>query len=269
MGNAINKLFDDIYGLGLLLPYRIDSDQEKSFAQVLKTQWPGVQHIQSLKGDHRSLAFVDRAVRTLRSLINRYLNAYNTNKWADSLQKLVDNHNTTESSVLGDETPAQAIQDTSTPSTHFRAMQANKENEKKRKSVTRRRQHVSIGSLVRVPVARTTFRKGTLERFKPGVFKVLEVEPNRNRVFVEDEEKPYRRDEVQLIASSANNNPFVEDVGSRTEQRQEQKKQRRVDVGVRRTGIKPHNYRGDPTNSLEYRLMQEASNLPAKRNRKK
>ena len=59
---------------------------------------------------HKSLAFVDRFSRTIRNLIERYMQASNTNKWANVLDSLIDNYNTSVHSSLG-KTPARALAD--------------------------------------------------------------------------------------------------------------------------------------------------------------
>ena len=38
--------------------------------------------------DHKKLGIVDRAVRTLRNMINKYMVAYNTSKYVDVLQDI-------------------------------------------------------------------------------------------------------------------------------------------------------------------------------------
>ena len=45
--------------------------------------------------DHKKLGIVDRAVRTLRGMINKYMVAYNTSEYIDVLNDIVQNYNNT------------------------------------------------------------------------------------------------------------------------------------------------------------------------------
>ena len=45
-------------------------------------------------GDHNKLGIVDRFVRTLRGMINKYMTMHNTTKYINVIDDLVENYNT-------------------------------------------------------------------------------------------------------------------------------------------------------------------------------
>jgi len=62
-----------------------------SFGNLMKEN--NITHELRPVGDHKSLGVIDRFVRTLRELINKYLTSRKTNKYIDVLKDLVYNYN--------------------------------------------------------------------------------------------------------------------------------------------------------------------------------
>ena len=65
----------------------------KTFKKLLVDN--NIEHIIAQKADHNKMSLIERYNKSIRSLINNYMIAYNTNKYIDALDDLVYNYNNT------------------------------------------------------------------------------------------------------------------------------------------------------------------------------
>ena len=54
-----------------------------------------IHHDTNEPGEHNKMAIVERFNRTIRSMINKYLNHHNTTNWIDILDDFIENYNNT------------------------------------------------------------------------------------------------------------------------------------------------------------------------------
>ena len=103
---ALNGILDQIGALGFTPPIRIDSDQERAFsgarANALFSSLE-ITNEQAQTHSHTQLAFVDRACRTLRSLIETFCLKHpeDNDRWIDALPDIVEGYNETPKALLG------------------------------------------------------------------------------------------------------------------------------------------------------------------------
>ena len=98
----LKRKSDAHLGMGIILmktkPVLIQSDNgtefiSKEFQHVLDKH--DVRHVTVIAGDHNRQSIVERFNRTLESMIARYQNSRNTNKYIDVLEDIVHNYNHT------------------------------------------------------------------------------------------------------------------------------------------------------------------------------
>ena len=85
-------------------PNSLNSDDGKEWAGAFKTllKKNNIEHYISIDEDehHNKQAIIERVHRTLRNLMQRCLDIYNTKKYIDILPKLIDNYNNTYHTTL-------------------------------------------------------------------------------------------------------------------------------------------------------------------------
>lgn len=101
--NAFKSIVDEIDKKFHVTIARVDSDNEPSFlSHVFRNycQQKGIEQHLSEVGDYKSKGVVERWNRTLRELIARYRTAYQTNRYVDILNEIVEGYNNTYHSFL-------------------------------------------------------------------------------------------------------------------------------------------------------------------------
>ena len=63
----------------------------KEFKKLMSTNNINIKYEQV--NDHHKLGIIDRFIRTLREMMNKYQSAYKTTRYIDILDELVDNYN--------------------------------------------------------------------------------------------------------------------------------------------------------------------------------
>ena len=104
---------------------------------------------------HNKQAIIERVHRTLRNLIQRYLDIYNTKKYIDILPKLIDNYNNTCQTTLKT-TAAKVLA-----------------GARKHKQKINRAEFIPIRSKVRTLLQRGVFAKGTKPYYSKTVYIVI------------------------------------------------------------------------------------------------
>lgn len=157
--------------------FRIDtmtSDNESAFTSYLykdelKDNDITPEYIETTSPSrHKSLAFVDRFCRTLRNLIEHYMDARNTNKWADVIDDLVENYNTSVHSSLG-KSPQEAIRDPVDETAIYQEVRRTRKTAKASKQ-TWNRPDIEVGSRVRYLVPSVQFSKKTKPKWSRALY---------------------------------------------------------------------------------------------------
>jgi hypothetical protein len=89
---AFKKIIKDA-GIMKMVGFDGGSEFKTKFKNLLKSH--GIDYYVSDPGNHTKMAMIERWNQTIRGKIEKYLTAYNTNRWVDVLEKLVDNYNNT------------------------------------------------------------------------------------------------------------------------------------------------------------------------------
>ena len=139
-------------------------------------------------GDHRVTGRIERFNRTLRSLIDRYMNLYNTTKYNDVLPLLVENYNDTPNSALFNESPNKI-----TDETIVRVLMDEKVEYDKLYSKINK---YNIGDTVRHLEKKNLFEKGDV-KYSRDVCKI--TEKKGNSYYLDDEKTPYRYYELAKV----------------------------------------------------------------------
>ena len=138
------------------IPTNLNSDDGSEFKGAFKTvlKKNNIQHYVSVGAEehHNKQAIIERVHRTLRNMIQRYLDVYNTQKYIDDLPSLIDNYNNTIHSTLK-ATPKQVI-----------------EGKRKNKQTIQRAKFIPIGTKVRTLLKRGVFAKGSKPYFSKAVY---------------------------------------------------------------------------------------------------
>jgi hypothetical protein len=237
---------------------------------------------------HKSLAFIDSMCRTLRRLLERYMEANDTNRWQPAFKDLIDNYNSTVHTRTH-QTPDAMLTEPVEPNRIYQEVRRNRRIAKASGQVWAKADIV-VGSKVRYLIPVSTFAKRTKARWSSGVFTVSRVVDNcfyYLSIGPEGEEETpgidnnakFRKYELQLVSSPPQSRPVnmelkydddgaepgsVEAQEDRIDYEAEMSRRRRLG----REGIAPHQYSGDPDNSLEARYADEVRNLPARRERR-
>ena len=254
---------------------RLDSDQESSFqSQLYRAEAKEddiLLNFSQIRQDF-SLAFIDRCCRTLRSLVNKYCQAHQTNRWIDDLQDLIANINNSPSKSLPDnKSPAQIV-------AGHDATWLNEKWEKQSDKASRQavyQQKIVLGSKVRYLLERSVFDKGTLPKWSNEIATVTKVWYGGIYYSLNnDDNTRFRKYELQLSPfGAAFHAPAAEDDDVVDSEPDDWQVQRENTAAERRRnrdreGIDPYQFSGDPNNSLEYRFRQQLEDLPAKRRKK-
>jgi len=144
-GNLSNVYGDD----------QFNSEWFRAFNDVLNVNV----HTGIAKDDHISkhsnrLGIIDRLVRTLRKLMNKYMLLHNTTQWSKWLPEIISLYNKTPHASLNDRTPDEASADVNGMEKRFR-MDVRHNQAEDTKKVT----PVSVGDTVRILTKKKTFAK--------------------------------------------------------------------------------------------------------------
>ena len=165
-GKLYSSVSDDI------TPVNIMSDNGGEFKNRIMTDLfkeLGINQSFAEVNDHHKLGLVDRVIYTIRTLIEKYMAAYNTKQFITVLDDLVYNYNNTPHSNLKNMTPQQAVENI--PKT------VKIQLEKKGRSGGP--VGYKEGDLVREEVVKGKLDKGTTANYDKEVVKVKRVVGNR------------------------------------------------------------------------------------------
>ena len=259
-------------------PGVLDSDNEPAFtgrAYRAELKEDGVEQNLTLSSDTKALSYVNRVCRTVRILINKYREITRSSTYITGLPHLIQNYNSSWHRAINT-TPQEATKQTQ--QTEQITSRIEKQKAKAGKQ-TFYRADIEVGSHVRALLPTKLFDKlsrarwpshiYTVERIVAGVFFYLRGVPDHR----------YRKYELLLVSGPADGD---ESDGERDEESKsnddekypvsddedEYTRQRRLERRIAREGFEPHQYSGDPTNSLEQRFQDELANLPSKRRRR-
>lgn len=125
-------------------------------------------------GDHHSLGIIDRFSKTLKTMISKYMTAYDTTVYYDEVEPLIKVYNHTPHSSLGNISPIDVTKDKENMSL------VNQINYAKMKFNNTLNKHqlnkFKVGETVRVKLKKHQFKKGYEVTFSKEVFKIISID---------------------------------------------------------------------------------------------
>ena len=171
-----------------IAPQNILSDNGTEFKnatlQEIENQL-AINHYYAEPEDHRKLGMIDRVIRTLRALIERYMASYETHRFIDALPDLVANYNTTESSATG-YSPKDALD-------HLDDIV---ELQRAKAGAFKELPEFPMGQAVRVLKRRGAFEKGTTQTYSKTIHYVVSTTGTRAKL---ENGKSYPYDFLQKL----------------------------------------------------------------------
>jgi hypothetical protein len=165
----VREGFEQIFKRANVLPTRIISDRGREFeAPSMKKFFADkgiVKHV--VYSDDIHAGIVERANRTIKSRLYKYLTQYNTYKWFDIIYKIVDAINNSVNRGIG-QTPNSV-----TPENAGRLYDNQFKNQKKSKS------SLKVGDIVRMDMAKGKFEKSYLPNFTEELFRIKYVKDSK------------------------------------------------------------------------------------------
>ena len=171
-----------------LTPQNILSDNGTEFKNATLQEIENelmINHYYADPDDHRKLGMIDRVIRTIRTLIEKYMASYDTHRFIDQLPHLVDNYNTSSHTAIG-MSPKEAVE-------HLTEVV---ELQQAKKKGGKGGPEFVVGDQVRVLKKKGPFDKGTTQTFSKSVYNVEEVKGSRYKL---DNGKTYPYDRLQKI----------------------------------------------------------------------
>lgn len=187
---SLKLLLKDIDSIGYRVK-TIDSDNESAFKSKIFSSFCKendiIQHLND-PGDHKALGVIDRFCRTIRNLITRYQEAYQTQKFIPVLQDLFDNYNNSVNRNLK-QSPLESL--TAGGATNYMTRQKEKASTQSYNKID-----YQIGDRVRVLKRKTLFQKGG-NSFSKAVYTI--IDKIDGRFYVEGLEKGYKKSELLKV----------------------------------------------------------------------
>jgi len=171
--------------------HRINCDNGSEFVnqkmkEILKNR--KIEMILNEPNQYNKLAIVNRLMRTIRSLMNNFMNKKKTNRYIDVLDELVDNYNNSYHKTLR-MTPTQAVNNVDKVYDDAK--------ERYIKSISQV-QNFYVGDKVRYKLKLDTFEKGTSNKWTTRIYTIEKVNGNS---YILNNGKSYMSYELQKIGN--------------------------------------------------------------------
>lgn len=242
-----NGFLNDIDKLNQMPPVEIDCDSEPSFMAPLKHWCSSHGYMIEFKsnslGDHRkdqlALAFIDRAIRTLRTLLDKYQIQYDTTDWVQALPALVDGYNNTPHAGTG-VSPVAMLKGSFNENEDWEKGQFNDTNRvhslvEKASEEPWSKRDIEVGDRVRIPVETGKFYKRSKQRWQTHPYTVKAIEDgvyyklDGGTKGMRSKYKKYELLPVRLSLHSDQAAPFGLYYGSRSANEGGQRRKRELD----------------------------------------
>ena len=225
---AFGTCIQEILDLVGYAPKRVDSDKESAFLSRRFKKLCGDYGIEqrfSEINDTKSKGVVERFNRTLRSLIGKYILAYNKRDWVSMLPDIVHNYNNTFHRTL-QKSPIEAI-DNNEVYEYRRRVQ-----EERARGQNYNKVDMGVGSTVRVKIKKGTFDKEE-HQWSKSTHKVERIE--NGMYYVSDRVHGYKKyellpvDKVERLIEKTSSDPEAEI--------QEIRRDRRINRRINKEGV--------------------------------
>ena len=199
---ACTSALEQTLALNGQTPNTIQSDKESGFVNPPYTTVADENHVnldyRVDATDHRFLAFIDRAVRTLRQILQVYTNTYDTENWVDVLPQLIATYNATvHSGTHASPDELVHIGPKTKAATDYAPAQVRKKiriaNQQPYNQVV-----YKVGDEVRYQLELAKFQKRTHPQFSRTVHRIREIVGN-SYFYITGRDRPYRKDQLLLV----------------------------------------------------------------------
>ena len=212
---AIRKVIE-VWGA----PRTISSDRgpewESNFSDELDEQ--DIRHVEIMPGDHVAMGVVDRAILTLRTRINKWMEATGSTQWHVALDRIVNEYNDTPHRTLHGGAPNDASSDP------WLETQLKVDNTIKLYQNSRLKRHkIKVGQRFRAPLRRGAFSRGFVPRYSAHVYTVERLVPGG---YVESEGQLFKKKDILIVPGGSTD--VGTSIGREAEERRGRQRLRRV-----------------------------------------
>ena len=184
----------------------------------------GIRHITAMPGDHEAMGTIDRAILTLRTRINRWMETSGSTLWHVALDRIVKEYNDTPHKTLHGNAPDDAS------TSEWLTSQLRLDNTLKLYKNTRlKRQQIRVGQRFRAPLKRNTFAKGFVPKWSAHVYTVERLVTGG---YVESGGYLFKKKNILIVPTESTDVPtrIEREAGQRRQQERARRSLRRMDA---------------------------------------
>jgi len=191
IGNALEQFIQEATKYP---PTTIVSDQGSEFTNKNVKSFLSKQNIRQLivnkteNDNSHATAIVDRVIRTLRDMIDNYLDVYKTNRYIDILPNLVSNYNSSPHRSLPK--PPEEMIDEDIKNMNNQIKEINKD-------VYQKINRIIPGQKVRLLIKKKSLQKGSNYSWSKQLFTIEDIQGNH--FIIKDKKRPFFYHEIQLV----------------------------------------------------------------------
>ncbi len=223
ISDAIKKLIDKIKSVKAITSDNGSEFVNKKVEKLLKDN--NITHYLGQAEDKRTLSIVERFNRTIKNYLRKYFTAYNTYKWIDVIDDILDNYNNSYHSSIK----------TSPNDISLKQVERNYTDNIIHNAEVRSKMKIKIGDYVRTLNSKTIFDKEG-ERYSKIVYLVVGIDGNKYEIKNEKTDnvlqKQYGINELLKI-----NNVFDVFETQNESKKEEVVKEHKTNVKVRKEGL--------------------------------
>ncbi len=223
ISDAIKKLIDKIKSVKAITSDNGSEFVNKKVEKLLKDN--NITHYLGQAEDKRTLSIVERFNRTIKNYLRKYFTAYNTYKWIDVIDDILDNYNNSYHSSIK----------TSPNDISLKQVERNYTDNIIHNAEVRSKMKIKIGDYVRTLNSKTIFDKEG-ERYSKIVYLVVGIDGNKYEIKNEKTDnvlqKQYGINELSKI-----NNVFDVFETQNESKKEEVVKEHKTNVKVRKEGL--------------------------------
>lgn len=199
---VVDALNEGIHFLGDKIPYRIASDNGGEYMKDVKKYMSenDIIHKRNIKGDHNALGLIDALSKTIKSMVEKHKQYYNTNIWFDKVEKFNNMYNNRSHTSLKDMTPNEADE----RPIDARHIQVERIEEALMKQEDKTEKIININDKVRIKIEKGKLEKGYTQTYSTEIYTVVNIENNK---YTLDNNKIYRDYMLMKIPETTEQKP--------------------------------------------------------------
>ncbi len=220
--DALKKLIDEIKGIKAITSDNGSEFTNKKIEKLFKDN--NIIHYLGQAEDKRTLSIVERFNRTIKNYLRRYFTAYDTYKWIDVIEDIVDNYNNSYHSSIK----------TTPNDITLKQMDRNYTDNIIHNAEVRSKMKIKIGDYVRTLNSKTIFDKEG-ERYSKTVYLVVGIIGNKYQIKNENTDNVLQK--VYGINELSKINKDFDVYETQNKNKEEVVKEHKTDMKVRKEGL--------------------------------